>query len=65
MILNYIVQMLTIDGDWEDIAGFGYQEIAMDYQNIIELEIPEREFRIVKRTPEGIDTTPGIGRVIH
>ena len=44
MILNYIVQMLTVDGDWEDIAGFGYQEIAKDYQNIIELEIPERAF---------------------
>jgi hypothetical protein len=65
MILNYIVQMLTIDGDWEDIAGFGYRGIAKDYQNIIELEIPEREFRIVKRTPDGLDVTPGIGRIIH
>lgn len=65
MILNYIVQMLTIDGEWEDIAGFGYREIAKDYQHIIELEIPEREFRIVKRTADGIDVTPGIGRIIH
>ena len=65
MILNYIVQMLTIDGEWEDLAAFGYQEIANDYKNIIELDIPEREFRIVKRDSNGIDVTPMLGRMIH
>ena len=65
MMLNYIVQMLTTAGDWEDIAGFGYEEFAHDYKVLLEFDIPEREFRIVKRTADGVDTTPGIGRIIH
>jgi len=65
MRLNYIVQMMDSDGEWADMAGFSFEAFACDYKTLLEFDIPEREFRIVKRTPEGIDTTPGLGRIIH
>lgn len=65
MRLNYIVQMMTADGDWSDMAGFGYEEFAFDYKTLLEFDIPEREFRIVKRDINGNDTTPMLGRQVH
>lgn len=65
MTLNFIVQMMDGTGEWSDLAGFGYEEFAYDYKTLLEFDVPEREFRIVKRTPEGVDTTPGLGRIIH
>ena len=65
MRLNYIVQMLTTDGEWSDMAGFSFEEFAYDYQTLLEFDIPEREFRIVKRDIDGNDTTPMLGRQLH
>ena len=65
MRLNYIVQMLTADGEWSDMAGFSFEEFAHDYQTLLEFDIPEREFRIVKRDIDGNDTTPMLGRQLH
>ena len=65
MRLNYIVQMMTSDGEWSDMAGFSFEEFAYDYQMLLECDIPEREFRTVKRDPDGTDTTPVLGRQIH
>jgi hypothetical protein len=65
MRLNYIVQMMDADGEWADMAGFSFEAFACDYKTLLECDIPEREFRIVKRGSDGIDTTPVLGRQIH
>ena len=65
MTLDYVVQMMDGTGEWTDIGAFAYEEFADDYQTLLEFDIPDRGFRIVKRDKDGNDTTPLLGRIIH